>query len=60
MFEYRILDPFEQFIANWFKWKRADLIEVDSQKMRSFGFHQGDHISSSELAAISVTPMAVI
>ena len=60
MFEYRILNPFDVLIRQLTNWKRANLIEVDPQKMRKLGLHPGDRISASQMAAISVVPMAVI
>ena len=60
MFEYQILNPFETLIRQLTKWKRGNLIEVDPQKMRKLGLRPGDTISASQMAAISVVPMAVI
>lgn len=60
MFRYKILTPIEELYYQLFSWKKGHLIEIDSKKMRSLGLRQGDHISSSQMAAIAKTPMAVI
>lgn len=61
MFEYTLLSPIDALMFQLTNWKkRANLIEVDSLKMRKLGLHPGDHISASEMAAIAKTPMAVI
>ena len=61
MFEYTLLSPIDALMIQLTNWKkRANLIKVDPKKMRKLGFHPGDHISASEMAAISVVPMAVI
>lgn len=61
MFEYSILSPIDGLMYQLCNWKqRRNLIEVDSRKMRELGLRPGDTISASQMAAISVTPMAVI
>ena len=61
MFEYTLLSPIDALMFQLTNWKkRANLIEVDSLKMRKLGLRPGDHISASQMAAIAKTPMAVI
>ena len=61
MFEYQLLGPIDALMFQLCNWKkRGNLIEVDSLKMRKLGLRPGDHISASQMAAISVVPMAVI
>ena len=61
MFEYSILSPIDALLYQLVNWKkRGSLIEVDSLKMRTLGLQPGDVISSSQMAAIAKTPMAVI
>ena len=61
MFEYTLLSPVDVLLYQLTNWKkRANLIKVDPQKMRKLNLHPGDTISASEMAAISVIPMAVI
>ena len=61
MFEYQLLSPVDTLVYRLTNWtKRGSLIEVDSREMRKLGLRPGDHISASQMAAISVVPMAVI
>ena len=61
MFEYTLLSPIDGLLYRLTNWKkRANLIEVDPQKMRKLGLRPGDYISASEMAAIAKIPMAVI
>ena len=61
MFEYQLLSPIDALLYQLVNWKkRGSLIEVDSRKMWKLGLRPGDHISTSQMAAISVVPMAVI
>ena len=60
MFTYRILTPIDMLYHKLISWKSGNLIEIDPQKMRNLGLQPGDHISASQMAAISVVPMAVI
>ena len=60
MFSYRILNPIDELYYQLFSWKKGHLIEIDPKKMKSLGLRKGDVISSSQMAAIAKTPMAVI